>query len=223
MTESHTLKGVRAVLFDLDGTLADTAPDLAQAANQVRRARGLADLPYRELRPVASHGARGLLKVALAAAPEDGGYEALRLEFLENYATRLCVDSTLFGGIPEVLEALDRRGLAYGIVTNKASRFTLPLVAALLLNPLPRTVVAGDTTPFSKPHPAPLLHAASALNLAPTACVYVGDDPRDIQAGRAAGMKTVAAAYGYCGDTDPRSWGADFVIHAPLELLSLIA
>jgi phosphoglycolate phosphatase len=215
-------QGVRAVLFDLDGTLADTAPDLARAANTMRRARGLAPLPLSALRPVASHGARGLLKVALDVTPSDADYAQMRTEFLANYESALCVESTLFAGVDSVLEDLAKRGLAWGIVTNKATQFTTPLVAALGLVPRAATVVAGDTTPHSKPHPAPLLFAAQALKVFPDACIYVGDDVRDIQAGRAAGMRTVAAAYGYCADSDPALWGADATICVPQALLELL-
>jgi phosphoglycolate phosphatase len=214
--------GVRAVLFDLDGTLADTAPDLAQAANQVRSARGLAPLPYSRLRPVASHGARGLLRVALDVGPDDPQYESVRAEFLRYYTERLCVESKLFDQIEPLLLALAGRGLPWGIVTNKIARLTSPIVHALALVPRAQTVVSGDTTAFAKPHPAPLLFAASAMHVAANSCLYVGDDRRDIEAGRAAGMRTVAAAYGYCADEDPGEWGADALIHAPLELLELI-
>ena len=223
MMEQASFDGVRAVLFDLDGTLADTAPDLAHAANTMRTVRGLDALPYAALRPVASHGARGLLGVAFEVVPEQPDYAALRSEFLDNYARRLCVDSDLFAGGAVLLDTLTARQIPWGIVTNKAARFTTPLVAALALVPAALTVVSGDTTPFSKPHPAPLLHAAAALSVAPESCLYVGDDRRDIEAGKAAGMHTVAAAYGYCGDSDPSTWGADALIHTPLELLSLIA
>ena len=209
----------RAMLFDLDGTLADTAPDLAAAANAMRTARGLAPAPFDGLRQVASHGARGLLRVAFEMGPDDADYEAMRVEFLERYEAALAVHTRLFDGIPEVLDALDRGGIPWGIVTNKAMRFTDPLTKLLHLAGRAGAVVSGDTTPFTKPHPAPLLHAARLLSLPSSACVYVGDDLRDIEAGRAAGMSTIAAAWGYCGATAPTQWQADVVLDHPLALL----
>ena len=208
------------MLFDLDGTLADTAPDLAAAANAMRTARGLAPVPLALLRPVASHGARGLLQVAFECAPDDADYEALRVEFLDRYEAALAVDSRLFDGMPDVLDALESRGIAWGIVTNKAMRFTDPLTRLLGLADRAKTIVAGDTTPFTKPHPASLLYAADRLGLPPTTCVYVGDDLRDIAAGHAAGMQTIAAGWGY-GDA-PRSWEADAVLDDPRELIALL-
>jgi 2-phosphoglycolate phosphatase len=221
------VKGVRfatvaAVLFDLDGTLADTAPDLAGAANEMRAARNLAALPLAALRPYASHGARGLLGAALARTPADTDYEALRDEFLQRYEARLCAQSQLFANVEDLLVALAARSLPWGIVTNKIARFTIPLVQLLGLASRARVVVSGDTTAHTKPHPEPLLHAARALGLAPAECLYVGDDRRDIEAGHAAGMGTVAAAYGYCADTDPRDWSADALINSPIELLELL-
>lgn len=220
MTEPAARPGIRAVLFDLDGTLADTAADLGAALNRLRAERGLPALSVAEVRPYASSGARGLLRVGLGLAPGDSAYETLREAFLAHYDSRLCVDTRLFPGIPELLGRLGARGLAWGIVTNKATRFTTPLVRALGISP--GCVVCGDTTPHSKPHPAPLLHAAGALSLAPAQCCYVGDDLRDVQAAHAAGMRAVAVEYGYHGvdNGGPRGWGADSVIAHPLELLA---
>ncbi len=209
----------RAMLFDLDGTLADTAPDLAAAANRMRTLRGLAPVSLDLLRPVASHGARGLLRVAFEKTPEDADYEALRVEFLACYEAALAVDSRLFDGMPDVLDALEARGVAWGIVTNKAMRYTKPLTEWLGLATRAGAIVGGDTTPFAKPHPAPLLHAARLLDLPPSACIYVGDDPRDIVAGRAAGMHTVAAGWGY-GEA-PLRWDADVLLQHPRDLMSL--
>ena len=214
--------GMRAVLFDLDGTLADTAPDLAAAANAMRLARALAPLPFSLMRPVASQGARGLLRIALERTPEDGDYEPLRVEFLTRYEQALDVHTRLFDGMTNLLDALEAHGLRWGIVTNKAARFTTPVIASLHLTTRAAVVVAGDTTPHVKPHPAPLLHAAKQMGVAPEACVYVGDDLRDIVAGHAAGMRTAAAAWGYCADGDPRGWGADAVVETPRDLLALI-
>ncbi|SNS37877.1 phosphoglycolate phosphatase [Noviherbaspirillum humi] len=218
---SQPLPAPRAILFDLDGTLADTAPDLAGAMNRVRIKRGLEPAPYDILRPVASAGARGLIGAAFGLAPGDEGFEELKVDFLDTYAGALAVDTRLFDGVGELLAALDGHGLAWGIVTNKASRFTDPLVPLIgLLHA--GCVVSGDTTPHSKPHPEPLLEAARRLGLAPEHCWYVGDDLRDIQAGRAAGMPTVAAAWGYCGKSEPVTWEADAIAKTPLDILGLI-
>lgn len=215
--------GVRAVLFDLDGTLADTAPDLGGAVNRMRERRGLAPLPIERLRPVASSGARGMLGVGLSARPDDAGYEALRDEFLAEYEGALDRDSQLFDGIADCLAALRSSGLRWGIVTNKATRFTGPVVAGLGLADGAAVVIAGDTTPHAKPHPAPLLEACARLGIAPHEAVYVGDDLRDMQAARAAGMPGIAAAYGYLGESpDLASWQADALIDAPHELLPLL-
>jgi 2-phosphoglycolate phosphatase len=211
----------RAILFDLDGTLADTAPDLAAAANAMRAARGLAPVSLELLRPMASSGARGLLKVAFEKTPDDADYEALRIEFLDRYESALAVHSKLFDGMSEVLDAIEARGLVWGIVTNKAMRFTDPLMVLLGIASRAGAIVSGDTTPFTKPHPAPLLHAAELLDIPASECIYVGDDLRDMAAGQAAGMHTVAAAWGYCGRSEPTQWQADVVLAEPRELLTL--
>jgi phosphoglycolate phosphatase len=215
--------GVRAVLFDLDGTLADTAPDLARALNRVRAAKDLAPMPLEHTRAYTSSGARGLLKVGFGLNPEDEGYEALKLQFLEHYAAEICVDTRLFDGMAELLDRLDRDRLPWGVVTNKAERFTLALLQGLRLHERAACVVGGDTTSRLKPHPDPLLHAAAALRLPPAACLYVGDDLRDIQAGRAAGMRVLAAGYGYLGDGGAiESWQADAVIDHPRQVLDYL-
>jgi 2-phosphoglycolate phosphatase len=216
-----SLTAPRAVLFDLDGTLADTAPDLAAAINQVRIVRGLAPTPYEQLRPVASAGARGLIGAAFGLKPGDDGYEELRVAFLDNYAAAIAVKTRLFNGIDALLRGLLDQGLTWGIVTNKAARFTDLLVPQIGLHQA-SCVVSGDTTPHSKPHPEPLLEAARRLALPPQECWYVGDDLRDIQAGHAAGMTTIAAAWGYCGQTGPVVWGADVIAETPLEILSMV-
>jgi 2-phosphoglycolate phosphatase len=211
---------IGAVLFDLDGTLADTAPDLGAALNRVRRDRGLDPVPLAKLRPYASHGARGLIGAGMSVAPGEPAYEELRDAFLAHYAAALCVESTLFEDIADVLDALDARALPWGIVTNKATRYTAPLLVSLQLSPRAAAVVCGDTTPFAKPHPAPLTEAANRLGVAPERCVYVGDARRDIDAGNAAGMRTLVARWGYLepGDT-PDEWPADAVLDAPRALL----
>ena len=211
----------RAILFDLDGTLADTAPDLAAAVNFLRTERGLAPTPYALLRPTASAGARGMIGAAFGLTPADAGYEALRLQWFERYQGAMAVHSTLFGGVPELLDGITAAGLAWGIVTNKPARFTDPLVPQIGLAHA-GCVVSGDTTAHAKPHPAPLLEGAHRLGIAPQHCWYVGDDLRDIEAGRAAGMRTVACAWGYCGAEAPRAWGADFLLDTPADLLSML-
>ena len=214
---------VQLVLLDLDGTLVDTAPDLAAAANRMRIAHGMEPLPIAELRPYVSHGARGMVGRAFDVAPDNARYAELRQEFLREYESALCVDSSLFPDMDATLQHLEQRGIRWGIVTNKFARFTLPLVQALKLSERAACVVSGDTTPFSKPHPAPLLHALSCACVDAGAAMYVGDDQRDIDAGRAAGMRTVVASYGYLGNGVPyQQWGADAVVHSPSELLSLI-
>lgn len=208
------------VLFDLDGTLADTAPDLAAAANRQRAERALEPLPIEQLRPMASHGARGLIARALGLAPGDTGYEEARLEFLSYYEQALCVHTRLFAGMAETLERIEAEGRQWGVVTNKATRFTEPLMEQLGLHRRAACVVSGDTTPHAKPHPAPLLHALQACGVSAGRGVYVGDDRRDIEAGRAASMRTVIAAYGYLGDApDTEAWGADHAIDSPTDLL----
>jgi len=211
---------VDAVLFDLDGTLADTAPDLAAALNCVRNDRGLESLPLAQLRPYASHGARGLLGAGLGVGPEHETYPALRDAFLDHYAAALCVQSTLFAEVAELLDAIEARALKWGIVTNKAARFTAPLLDALGLSSRAGAIVCGDTTPHAKPHPAPLLFAADRLGIAPLRCVYVGDAERDVIAGAAAGMPTIVASYGYIEPQDtPQDWPAEGIIDTPAALL----
>ena len=211
----------RAILFDLDGTLADTAPDLAAAVNRLREERDLAPAPYAQLRPFASAGARGLIGAAFGLTPADEGYERLRVAFLANYAAAIALHSRLFDGVPELLEQLTIRGIAWGIVTNKAARFTDVLVPLINLGHA-GCIISGDTTAHPKPHPAPLLEAAQRLSIPAQDCWYVGDDLRDIAAGKAAGMRTVAAAWGYCGQTEPHAWQADAVLQAPFDLLGEI-
>lgn len=214
---------VRLVLLDLDGTLADTAPDLAAAANRMRIAHGLQPLPISELRPFVSQGARGMVRRAFDTTPDDARYSELRQEFLREYQSALCVESALFPGMDETLRQLEQRGIKWGVVTNKFARFTIPLVEALHLSERAACVVSGDTTPFSKPHPAPLLHALSIAGVHADKAIYVGDDRRDIDAGRAAGVRTVVASYGYLGDEAPyQQWEADAVIASPRDILQLI-
>jgi N-acetyl-D-muramate 6-phosphate phosphatase len=214
------LVGVRAVLFDLDGTLIDSAPDLAGAANALRERRGLTALPLERYRAHTGSGARGMLRVAFDIEPEHDAFDDLKQQFFAEYQGRLTLQTGLFDGVDRLIGALLAAGLPWGVVTNKGARFTEPLMQAIPLFASAATVISGDTTPHTKPHPAPLLEAARRLGLPPSDCLYVGDDLRDIQAGRSAGMRTVAALYGYLGaDADVAAWGADRTITQPIELL----
>ena len=213
-----------AVLFDLDGTLVDSAPDLAGAGNEMRLHRGLPALPFECFRPMVGSGARGMVGVALQVAPEDDAFVALRDEFLERYEARLTRESRVFDEMLPVLAALEAHPLRWGIVTNKASRFTKPVVRGLGLAERAAVVISGDSTQHTKPHPEPLLEAARRMGIPPGSCLYVGDDQRDMQAGRAAGMCTVAVAWGYLGLGEPiTAWNADAVIERPNQLLQLLA
>jgi 2-phosphoglycolate phosphatase len=213
----------RAVLFDLDGTLADTAPDLARALNALLDEHGRPSIPIEVARPLTSSGARGMIRAGFGLTPESAQYESLKERFLELYGASICVETRLFDGIDELLRALEQRGVRWGVVTNKLDRFTRPLLDALDLTARAACIVSGDTVARAKPHPDPLLHASRTLALDPAACLYVGDDLRDIQAARAAGMPILAAGYGYLGDEgDPHEWGADAVIDHPLETLNFL-
>ncbi len=214
---------IRAVLFDLDGTLIDSAPDLGAAADKMRTDRGLPALPLEHYRPMAGAGARGMLECAFGMAPDHPDFPAFKEEFFANYEVCLTERTHIFAGVETLIEHLRQQGLAWGVVTNKHSRFTLPLTQAMALFSSAGAVVSGDTTPHAKPHPAPLLEAAARLCLPPQQCLYVGDDERDILAGHAAGMPTVAATYGYLGaQADIRQWGAHAEINTPLALLQLL-
>jgi phosphoglycolate phosphatase len=218
-----TIPKPKAVLFDLDGTLIDSAPDLAAAADKMRTDRGLPSLEYALYRPMAGSGARGMLHVAFGMPEAHADYEDFKNEFLNNYQQAMTLKTTVFSGVTDMLSALQAMGLRWGVVTNKSQRFTIPLSQQMDLFKTAGAVVSGDTTPHAKPHPAPLLEAARLLGLPPHDCWYVGDDERDIVAGKAAGMVTVAANYGYLGvETEVLQWGADFVIHHPDELADLL-
>jgi phosphoglycolate phosphatase len=211
------------VLFDLDGTLIDSATDLARAAEAMRAARGLPPVPIADYRAHAGSGARGMLAVAFDITPENPGYGALRDEFVEAYTARMFDYTVPFDGVPALIQALDVAGLPWGIVTNKAERLALALARAMPLLAGARAIVGGDTTPHAKPHPAPLLEAARRIGVDPARCLYAGDDERDMRAGRAAGMRTAAALYGYLGaGADAALWPADWRIGAPGEVLTLL-
>jgi 2-phosphoglycolate phosphatase len=206
------------VLFDFDGTLADTAADLVRALNRLRTARGMAEVPLAQLRPYASAGARGLIVAGFGILAEDPAFKSMREEFLKYYAADICVETRLFPGMDELLAAIEQRGLRWGIVTNKSTSLTNLLVEKLNLKARVACVVCGDTTPHLKPHPASLLHAVRELGLAPQDCLYLGDDLRDILAAQNAGMPSVAVEWGY--GEDVRTWQADFVIAQPTDLVA---
>ncbi len=214
---------IRAVLFDLDGTLIDSAPDLGHAVDSMRTARGLPSLPQDVYRPMAGMGARGMLNAAFDITPEHPDFDALREEFFSNYERCIHERTQPFGHVPQIVDALNRQRLRWGVVTNKTQRFAFPIVTRMAWFHSAGTIICGDTTAYAKPHPAPLLEAAARIGIDASQCVYVGDDERDIIAGRAAGMKTIAALYGYLGPgATPRQWGADALIENPRDLLKLL-
>lgn len=213
---------IEAWLFDLDGTLVDTAPDLAAAANALRAARALPPLPLAHYRAYASSGARGLIDRALGITPDDASFESVRQAFLVHYLEHIADHSGLFDGLNAVLGWLDQRGIAWGVVTNKPKRFTDPLLAALGLTARAAVVVSADEVPAAKPAPDALIEACTRGGFEPRRCAYVGDDLRDIDAGRAAGMRTVTAEWGYLGTTEPAAWLADDRCATPAELVTLM-
>lgn len=219
----QSFQGIAAVLFDLDGTLIDSAPDLGAAADQMRVQRGMPSLPLELYRPMAGAGARGMLGLAFGMDAGDPQFDAMREEFFVNYSRCMTQRTTVFAGVQELIDEIIKRQLAWGVVTNKSSRFTDPLTRSIPLFASASVIVSGDTTPFAKPHPEPLLEAARRLRVDPVQCLYVGDDERDMVAGLAAGMQTVAACYGYLGSkTDTLDWGAHAQIHSPLALLQML-
>lgn len=210
---------IRCVLFDLDGTLVDTAPDLGGSANYVREQLGMPPLPIQDYRPVASAGARGLLGKALGIAPDHVDFPKHRDTFLEHYRANLSKASRLFDGMDDLLRALEQRGVRWGVVTNKPSWLTKPLMQELKLHTRSACDISADEVPKAKPAPDGILRACELLALSPTQCIYVGDDKRDIDAGHAAGMKTIAADWGYLGDNGPiESWQADAIAATPADL-----
>lgn len=211
------------VFFDLDGTLADTAPDLVAAANRLLIANQRAPMAYEILRPMASAGARGLIQRSFGIYPDHPEFLTLRDRFLSFYEEALLVHSKLYDGMEALLQKLEECKIPWGIVTNKQKRFTQPLTEQMGLLKRAHCVVSGDTTPHSKPHPEPILHAAHLAKVDPSRAIYIGDDIRDIVSGKAAGMQTVAALYGYCGcEEPPHTWGADYMIHHPHDLNQIL-
>ena len=214
---------IRTVLFDLDGTLVDTAPDMAHALNLLLREQDRDILPFDTIRPHVSHGALALVRLGFGLGPSDAAFEPLRQRFLEIYADNLCRESHLFPGIPQLLAQLHAKGLNWGIVTNKPGYLTEPLLAQLGLAQEAACIVSGDTTNNRKPHPEPMLHACDKAGSTPAQSVYVGDAERDIQAGKQAGMQTVVALFGYIpDDEDPEQWGASALIRAPMEVIDFL-
>lgn len=211
---------IRTVLFDLDGTLADTAPDLAEALNRVLVEEGRAPLPFQTIRPVVSHGGIALIRLGFGLEPGTPDFDRLRQRLLAIYREHIAVGTRLFPGMDALLGRLEREGLRWGVVTNKPSWLTLPLMEALGLAERAATVVSGDSVPERKPHPAPMHLACREAGTPPEACLYVGDAERDIIAGRRAGMATLAALWGYLGEEDrPAEWGADGLVAQPSEVL----
>ena len=217
-------ENIQAVLFDLDGTLIDSAPDLGAAVDQMRVVRGMSSLPLEHYRHMAGAGARGMIGLAFGYTPEHPEYEAMKEEFFRNYEACMTERTFAFEGIAEMIQALVDMNMPWGVVTNKSKRFAEPLTQGMPLFASCAVVISGDTTPHAKPHPAPLLEAAKRLNIEPSRCVYVGDDERDIVAGHAAKMKTVAATYGYLGaQADVAAWQAHAHIDSPLQLLNFLS
>lgn len=215
---------IKAVLFDLDGTFADTAPDLAAALNHTRAARKLPPLPLETIRPQASHGSPGLLRLGFGIEPGAPDYDALRDIFLDYYARNICVHTRLFSGMGELVDELEQRSIKWGIVTNKPQRFTLPLMQALGYAERAACLVSGDTCAHAKPHPEPMLKACELIGAAPGQCLYLGDDLRDMQAANASGMRGIIARYGYISDdAQLTSWDAHGIIDTPTELLGYLA
>jgi len=213
---------IKAVFFDLDGTFADTAPDLNFTLNQMLEARGLLPMPLSATRPVTSLGARGLLNVGFGMVPEDPDYRSMREEFLAIYERNICRESRLFPGTAELLETIEARGTRWGVVTNKAERLARLLLDRLEVASRACCIIGGDSTGHLKPHPQPLLAACHAVGLDPSSCVYLGDDRRDVEAGLAAGMRTAVARWGYLNGGNAETWGANWIIDRPQDLLWII-
>jgi phosphoglycolate phosphatase len=212
---------IRTVLFDLDGTLLDTAPDLAFALNETLREFGRDPLPYETIRPVVSHGGIALIKLGFGLGPEDEGYQARREFLLDTYRRNIARETRPFAGMNELLDTLENQGLNWGVVTNKPAWLTEPLLQELNLYARAAVVVSGDTLNERKPHPAPMLLACERAGSQAHECLYVGDAQRDIEAGHNAGMPTLVALFGYIGEEDdPHNWGADALVETPGEILA---
>jgi N-acetyl-D-muramate 6-phosphate phosphatase len=209
------------VLFDLDGTFADTGPDLHHAINRLLNEQGCASIDYASFRPTVSHGSQGMLKAAFDIEPEHPDYPRLQRRFLDLYLQNIATYTRLFDGMEQLIGQLEAKSIPWGIVTNKPARLTCPLMKGLGLHKRASAIVSGDTTPHAKPHPEPILHACSLTGVGPTHTLYVGDAARDIEAGRNAGTRTLVALFGYLSATDnPADWQADGMISHPMELLT---
>ncbi len=220
---SNVSTAIHAVLFDLDGALLDTAPDLVLALNNLLKDHDRPSIDFNKLRNLASQGSVALTRYGFAEVSNNEQFEQLRQEFLQHYAESACVQSALFNGMESLLETIETQNIPWGIVTNKPGDLTEPLLEKLSLASRPACIISGDTLPVRKPHPDPLLLASKTIQLSPHHTIYIGDDPRDIYAGNAAGMYTCVARYGYIDpDIDTDQWGADFTINNPLELLKHI-
>lgn len=214
---------LRAVLFDMDGTLLDTAPDFIAVAQAMRLARGLTPVPDQQIRDVVSGGARAMVLSAFDVDPMSGEFETLRLEFLERYQSHCAVFSRLYDGMEQLLQDIEQAKLIWGVVTNKPLRFAEPIMQQLGLASRSSVLICPDHVSRSKPDPEPMLLACNKLQLDPSTVLFVGDDLRDIESGRAAGSKTAAVRYGYIHpDDNPSLWGADVVVDNPLELRSVL-
>ncbi|MDA8329358.1 MAG: HAD-IA family hydrolase [Betaproteobacteria bacterium] len=215
---------LEAILFDLDGTLVDTAPDLAWVLNQQRAMHGLIEMPFDLIRPYASHGTAGLLQIGFSIGDDHPAYTELRSEYLALFESHGNQYSQLFPGMMEVLDELEMRGIPWGIVTNKPGWLTAPLLDQMGLDQRAACVITGDTCARSKPHPDPLLAACAQINLPANTCVYIGDAERDITAAHACGMPALIAEYGYIGpNDDPYTWYADGSIAQPTDLFNYLA
>ena len=214
---------IKTVLFDLDGTLADTAPDLAFALNEVLREQGRPTLPFETIRPVVSHGGMALIRLGFDMEPDAPGFEDRRQRLLEIYRDNIARETRLFDGMEAVLDAIEARGLNWGVVTNKPAWLTEPLLERLGVHERAACIVSGDTLDERKPHPAPLLHACELCGSKAPECVYVGDARRDIEAGSRADMHTLVALFGYIGENDdPAAWQADAMVESPAAILDWI-
>ena len=220
MPSRTIIRPFSAILFDLDGTLVDTAPDLAFALNTLLEQQGFDSLPYETIRPVASNGSLGLLQLGFGISSEHNDFSSLQQRFIKLYQQNIVRETKLFDGMETVLSCLEKANISWGIVTNKPAFLTGPLVEQLNLTQRASCIVSGDTTPFSKPHPAPMFYACEQINHLPEQCLYVGDHARDIEAGKNANMQTIAALYGYIADGDnPNDWLADSSIEDPRDIL----
>ncbi len=214
---------IKTVLFDLDGTLADTAPDLVNALNHVRKIHGKKILTFEQVRPIVSHGTAALIQYGFELSPNDNAYEKISAKLLDYYRNNIATETRLFPGMEEVLETIEASGRNWGVVTNKPSWLTEPLMEALQLNERAACIISGDTLSTHKPDPAPMHFASKVARSSSQDCLYIGDAERDIEAGRRAGMKTLAALFGYIGkNDDPTNWGADGLIASPSEILKWI-